>query len=55
MEDTLKICTKRRYESQEEALKMVNYLEVSGKAPDGELRFYDCRICHFYHLTSKVK
>ena len=55
MEDDLKICQKRRYETADAAKQTIAYLVLHGKAERGELRYYKCPICHNYHLTSKLR
>ena len=53
-EDTeLKICDKRRYESKEEALETISFLEQSKRCNIGALDYYQCHICHNIPLTSK--
>lgn len=47
----LKICPKKRYETQNDARKMISYL-ISLKETV-KLKTYKCHICHNYHLTSK--
>jgi hypothetical protein len=53
MDDTdLRICEKRRYESEEEAQEQIEYIQ--SQDPDTEpLRIYKCHTCHNWHLTSK--
>ena len=50
MED-IKICDKRRYDTEQEAQEQINYLLT--KDEDVKLRVYKCHTCHNYHLTSK--
>jgi len=51
MDKDLKICTKTRYESRQEAQANIYYLE--SKDPEVDLRTYKCHTCHNWHLTSK--
>jgi len=50
-DEELKICTKRRYETELEARKMIAHLIIAYDKVD--LSTYKCHICSNYHLTSK--
>ena len=47
----LKICTKRRYETELEANKMIAHLISDDDEVD--LSTYKCHTCHNWHLTSR--
>ena len=53
MTEDIKLCDKKRYETVDDAVSTLLYLESSKKAERGELRYYKCHICYQYHLTSK--
>ena len=55
MDEELKLCQKRRYETADDAKKTIVYLTMHGKIEAGELSYYKCHICHNYHLTSKLR
>ncbi len=53
MDEDLKICQKRRYETEEEAREMIKHIISFPESPP--LETYKCHVCHNYHLTSKKR
>jgi hypothetical protein len=51
MNEEFKLCEKRRYETEQEALDMINHIIRIDWSP--KLRAYKCPTCHNWHLTSK--
>jgi hypothetical protein len=46
-------CRKTIYNSQEEAMEMIRYLNENRTGK--EIRTYQCPVCGFWHLTSKIR
>jgi hypothetical protein len=44
-------CRKKIYDSQEDAIAMIRYINETRTARD--LHAYKCIVCGFWHLTSK--
>ncbi len=49
------ICAKKRYETKEDAISTIMYLETSKKVDYCEVHYYKCHVCSSFHLTSKRK
>ena len=55
----MKKCTKRKFSKFEAMLVLVQaemrYKKKNGKSKRKECRYYYCKQCNAYHLTSKIK
>lgn len=55
----MKRCTKRKFSKFEAMLVLVQaemrYKKKNGKSKRKECRYYYCKQCNAYHLTSKIK